>query len=77
MLKKKFVLDAHYPRVPDDVMAEMSQMWKDWDTLGNDFCYVEMDEELAHDYPVIKAHLDKLFEEMGQPFEPVLIHYWW
>lgn len=68
------IVDAHIPRVPKDVMEDMSKLWQDRE-LGNDYYYVQWDhKEDRNNYPALAKYIE---ENVGFANPRILIHYCW
>lgn len=72
------VLECTWSDCPEDVIAEVRELWRQFPNLVNDYSYFRWDideedgvPELADDFPVIAKYL------ASRGVTKCLIHYWW
>lgn len=70
-IKQITVLDAQWSNLPEDVLEEVRQMWRDWE-LGNDYYYAKFYvDEYEDSYPLIAEYL------RSRGIDKCLVHFWW
>lgn len=74
-VSKVWYFDAQWSDCPDEVEAEVQQIWKDYD-LGNDHYMFKttLDEGLFESYPRVYFWLEYKGVQKG---EEVIVHWWW